>query len=109
MENSIKLVGRLARDPKVFNESKTLVVGVTIACDFYANGQEQADFIPVTLFGQQAETVLKNCKQGDLVSISGFLKPDRWESNGETRFRLQAVGQRVKFLARAQKNLAETA
>jgi single-strand DNA-binding protein len=109
MENSVKLVGRLARDPQEFSSTKTLVVGVTIACDFYSGGKEQADFIPLTLFGQQAETVLKNCKQGDLVSVEAFLKMDRWESNGEKRSRLQVCGKHVKFLARAQKNLAETA
>lgn len=77
MLNVITMVGRLTRDPELRKTtSGTAVAGFTLACDDSRkgpNGEKQTVFIPVSVFGAQSDIVVKFCKKGYLLGISGRL------------------------------------
>lgn len=69
MLNKSTIEGRLTRDPelKTVGEDK-FVCNITIACD-RPTKNKITDFIPVTLWGQQAKFCAQYAKKGYFVSI----------------------------------------
>lgn len=45
----------------------------------------------IEAWGKLAETLEKHCSKGTIISISGALKQDTWEDNGNTRERVKIV------------------
>ena len=66
--NKIILLGRLTRDPEVrYTPTGKVVCQFTLAVDRpFANqeGQREADFIPVVIWGKQAETCGNSLTKG---------------------------------------------
>ena len=77
-------VGRLVRDPdvKALNDGKT-VSKFTMAVDRRfknKNGEKEADFIPVVVFGKPAEFVAEYIKKGSMVSVSGRITTGSYDN-----------------------------
>jgi single-strand DNA-binding protein len=104
MMNSVNLVGRLTRDPEYRTYEKqngeigsvanfTLAVGRTKS--------EEADFVPVSVFGAQADAVNKYLKKGSLCSVQGRYNSRSYETeSGEKRYSHSVVADDVRFLER---------
>jgi single-strand DNA-binding protein len=79
--NSVNLTGRLARDPRKYNNQTYL----TVAVDRY-NQERNADFIPVAVYGASADKASENLVKGDMVGIpNGRLQLYR-DRNDNERF-----------------------
>lgn len=65
-----------------------------------ASGNEITDFFDISVFGVQAENLLKYCGKGSKVAISGHLKQNRWtdQETGKGRSRLRIIADRVEYL-----------
>lgn len=102
--NQVALVGRLSRSPELrYSASGKAMAFVTLAVDGYydkSKGGTVTDFIDVKLWGPLAENVAKHCVKGSLVSVIGRLASSKYEKNGETVFKLEVVGEEVKFLSK---------
>jgi single-stranded DNA-binding protein len=103
--NNGQLVGRLARDPKVFeNKDGSKKVLFTVFADRnYLNGQSerQSDAIPVEAFVRaQAQGLgpYANIHKGDLVAIGYVLRMDRYIKGGAEVFDLKVIAEDVTFL-----------
>lgn len=102
--NSFHGIGRLTKDPESSNigvEGKTPVSKFTIAIDRpRRNGEDQgADFIRVTVFGRQAETVDKYVSKGRQVGVSGRISTGTYKNNnGETVYTTEVIADTVEFL-----------
>ena len=68
--NKITLIGRITKDLELkhIGEKNTANVKFNLAVDNYENGQKGADFIPVTVWGKQAENLCKYCGKGSQQS-----------------------------------------
>lgn len=82
--NRVVIVGRLVRDPEVraLNDGKT-VSKFTVAVDRRfknKNGEKEADFIPVVVFGKPAEFVAEYVKKGNMVSVSGRITTGSYDN-----------------------------
>lgn len=78
MVNSVVLVGRLTRDPELRKTTTTgmSVASFTIAVDDSRkgpNGEKVTIFMPVSVFGNTADTVVKFTRKGSLVGVVGRL------------------------------------
>lgn len=100
-----QLIGRLARDPKVFeNQDGSKKVVFTVFADRnYVNGQNerQSDAIPVEAFVRaQAQGLgpYANIHKGDLVAIGYALRMDRYVKSGADVFDLKVIVEEVTFL-----------
>ncbi|MFE4332519.1 single-stranded DNA-binding protein [Streptomyces sp. NPDC056831] len=103
--NNGAIVGRLANDPKVFeNKDGSKKVLFTIFADRnYTNAQNQrdSDAVPVEAFVRAQTQGLgpySNIHKGDLVAVGYTLRMDRYSKNGEQFFDLKVISEDITFL-----------
>ncbi len=87
--NLVTLIGRLTADPELkFFSSGTAISKGTIAIDrsYKKDNQTVTDFIPVEVWGKQAEYFATCFQKGYLIAVSGSLDIDRYvDSDGNNR------------------------
>lgn len=101
--NNVQLIGRLTRDPEVRYTSgtQTAVATFKIAIDRppRKDGEKEADFPRIIVFGSQAENCEKYLAKGLMVGIQGRVQTGSYENkNGETVYTTDIVASRVEFL-----------
>lgn len=107
--NKVILMGNLTRDPELRSTpggAQVTEVGLAINdvyVDKQGNKQERVDFINVTFWGKQAETLARWKKKGDPLLIEGRLRMDQWDDKetGKKRSALKVQGMGFTFLGRA--------
>ncbi|GHV36722.1 single-stranded DNA-binding protein [Synergistales bacterium] len=84
--NKVVLMGNLARDPEIrYTVDKRAWVRFTVACGYsYKNKngeyQNDADFIPVTVWGSRAEFCARYLKKGSSVLVEGKISVRSYEA-----------------------------
>ena len=101
--NSVSLIGRLTRDPDVRYTAGTqmAVCRFSIAIDRppRQNGEKQADFPSIVVFGKQAENCERYLAKGRLVGVQGRLQTGSYTNkDGVTVYTTDVVADRVEFL-----------
>lgn len=97
-------IGRLTRDPELrYSGSGTAICNFTVAVDRKfkgANGEKEADFIPVVTFKQLAELVANHLSKGKLVGVEGRIQTRTYEGNdGQKRYVTEIIADSVQFLS----------
>lgn len=100
--NKAILMGRLVRDPELRQtQSNVAVCTFTLAVDRRfknANGERQADFIPVVAWRQTAEFVARYFQQGSKILIVGSIQRRSWEDNeGRKRYETEVIAEEAHF------------
>lgn len=104
--NRAVLIGRLTADPELrfIPGTGRPTSKVTVAVDrrrANAEGQREADFIPVVMWGKQAEALANYMVKGGLIAVSGRIKTGSYEAkDGTRRYTMEVVADEVKFLSR---------
>lgn len=85
--------GRLTRDPELrHTASGQAVTQFTMASNRIwkntAGKQEETIFIDVVVWGKQAETVSNILRKGRYAMVTGRLKQDNWEHEGQRRSKI---------------------
>ncbi len=101
--NKVVLIGRLTKDPelKFTPGTGTAVATFTVAVDrrFSKDGQREADFIPVVVWGKQAESTANYMSKGKLIGISGRIQTRSYDAkDGSKRYVTEVVAEEVQFL-----------
>lgn len=100
--NKVVLIGRLTKDPELkFTPTETAVTTFTLAVEkrFKKEGQPQADFIPVVVWGKTGESVVNYKKKGALLSVAGRIETRNYEAkDGSKRYVTEVVADEVSFL-----------
>ncbi|MGB7604012.1 MAG: single-stranded DNA-binding protein [Lutisporaceae bacterium] len=104
--NKVALVGRLTKDPEVryTANNQTPVAKFTIAVNrmFKQEGQPDADFIPVVVWGKPAENCGKYISKGRLVAVAGRIQTRSWDDQeGKRHFTTEVIADEVHFLDKA--------
>lgn len=107
--NKVVLIGRMTKDPelKFTPGTGTAVATFTIAVNrrFKKEGQPDADFIPVVVWGKQAESTANYMKKGSLLSVAGRIETRSYEAkDGGRRYVTEVVADEVSFLEYGNKN-----
>ncbi|MGE9130983.1 single-stranded DNA-binding protein [Lacticaseibacillus paracasei] len=83
--NSVNLIGRVAMDAKVGNGVLTSLLAVKRI--YKSSDGVEADFIPITLFGKQADNFNRLTNKGDKVGIDGSIRTNKYaDENGEIHY-----------------------
>jgi single-strand DNA-binding protein len=102
--NKVQLVGRLVRDPDFYVSEKGAARSVfTLVTKGYWSKKEQKtidDFVPVTMWGKQAERFAEHAKKGWLVSIVGRVSSSRYEKDGKMIYTLDVIAEEFEFLSK---------
>ncbi|MEG1256878.1 single-stranded DNA-binding protein [Clostridium sp.] len=107
--NKVVLIGRLTKNPELNFTSGTgnAVCKFTIAVNrrFKKEGQPEADFIPVVVWGKQAESTANYMKKGSLLSVAGRIETRSYEAtDGSRRYVTEVIADEVSFLEYGNKN-----
>lgn len=101
--NRVVLIGRLTKDPelKFTPGTGTAVTSFTLAVDrrFKKEGQQEADFIPIVVWGKQAESTANYMSKGRLMGVSGRIQTRSYDAkDGTRRYVTEVVADEVQFL-----------
>lgn len=105
--NKVVLIGRLTKDPELrFTPgSGAAVTSLTLAVDKYNTKEKkmEADFIPVVIWGKQAESTASNMAKGSQMAISGRIQTRSYDAkDGTKRYVTEVVATEVKFLSKGK-------
>jgi single-strand DNA-binding protein len=102
--NKIVLLGRLLHDPemKVLEESGKVVTKFVLIVERNfrtSNGEREADFIPITLWGKKAEVASQFLVKGSKITASGRLQTRSYEDkDGNRRVAFEVVAEEFQFV-----------
>ncbi len=102
--NKVVIMGNLTRDPEIrYTASNKACARFTVAvCRTWkgSNGelQEHTDFIPVVVWGPQAENCERYLSKGRPVLVEGQIRPRSYEKDGQKRYVTEVQGDNVVFL-----------
>ena len=112
--NKVMLVGRLTRDP----EMRTSTSGMQIASFSLAvnrnfrnkEGNVDADFINVVVFGKQAETIGKYVTKGQQLGVEGRIQTRSYDAqDGTKRYTTDVVIDNFEFVSGSNRNANQNA
>lgn len=103
MINSVVLVGRLGADPELtYTQSGTAVCKFRLAVDRpprKGSDEKETDWLNVTCWNQQAESVHQYLGRGSLVGVEGRVQSSTWErEDGSRGYAVEVAAFRVTFL-----------
>ena len=112
--NNCVLIGRLCADPEMrVLQNGTATTRFTLAVDralskekkqeAQAKGSPTADFVPVTVWGKQAESCAEYLAKGRMVAVSGRITTGSYEKDGRTVYTTEVTAERVQFLEWGEK------
>ena len=114
--NKVILIGRLTKDPELRYTpgNGTAVTTLTLAVDNYNSktGEKGADFIPVVIWGKQAENTAQYMIKGSQIAISGRITTRSYDAkDGTKRYVTEVVADMfngVSFLSKGNGNNSST-
>ena len=113
--NKVILIGRLTKDPELKYSPGTgaAVTTITLAVDNYnsKSGERTADFIPIVIWGKQAENTAQYMSKGSQVAISGRISVRSYDAkDGTKRYVTEVVADTfngVNFLSKGKNGVSE--
>lgn len=111
MLNQSIIVGRLTKDPEVVsteNGRKMTQIIVAVNRSFKnIDGKYDTDFIRCILWNGVAVSTSEYCKKGDLVGIKGRLQSNSYEVDGQVKYSVDIIAEKVTFLSNKKLEEAE--
>ena len=104
MLNQTVIVGRLVRDPELYEtENGNKVTNITLAVPRSyknVNGEYDTDFVPCVLWKGVAENTVEYCHKGDLLGVNGHVQTRDIEIEEDVKRKLvEIVAEKVTFLS----------
>lgn len=82
--NNYSAIGRVAMDAKLGNNVLTSLLAIR---RIYKSSDGDTDFVPLTIFGKQADNFNRLTKKGDKIGIDGSIKTSKYaDENGEVHY-----------------------
>ena len=105
--NSVVLVGRITKDvgsdersfSYIGNGTAKAVVNIAVNRGVKKGDkwEDEASFFDVVIWGKTAENLKPRLTKGTQITVSGYLKQDRWEKDGHKQSRVQVVADMVEI------------
>jgi single-strand DNA-binding protein len=104
MLNRIVLIGRLTKDPELrYTPNGKAVASFTLAVDRQfknQQGEKEADFINIVVWGVQAEHCANYLSKGKLAAVDGRLQIRSFDGqDGQKRWITEVIADNVRFLS----------
>lgn len=96
-------IGRLTKDPELrYTPNNKAVCDFNIAVNrtyTNENGERETDFINIQVWGKQAENLKKYQSKGSLIGVSGELRINQWEEEGQRKYKTFILANQIEFLS----------
>lgn len=107
--NKVVLIGNLTKDVELKNTqgNGTAVATINLAVENYnfQTKKKGADFIPVTVWGKQAENLSKYCSKGSKIAVSGRITQRSYDAkDGTKRYIIEVLADNfngIEFLSKS--------
>lgn len=101
--NKCVLVGRMCANPELLfgKGTGTAVCKFTIAVNrrFKREGQPEADFLPVTIFGKSGEATANYMVKGSQISIAGSIQTSNYMNKDNVKvYKTEIIADEIDFL-----------
>lgn len=105
--NKVILVGRLTKDPEVrYTPTGKVVASFTLAVNrgfTTKDSAQEADFIPIVVWGNSAEFCGNNLNKGSKVLVDGRLQVRSYDAkDGSKRYVTEVIANNLEALERRQ-------
>ncbi len=105
--NQVVLVGRLTRPQELkFTQGGMAIMTFSLAVGKRVKKgdkwEDEANFFDCTMFGKSAEAVKQYLTKGQQVSISGELRQERWEKDGQKNSRVTIIVNHLQLVGGKQ-------
>ena len=112
MYNKVILIGRLTATPEmVKTPNDKSVTRVTLAVNRRfkrQDGEREADFINIVVWGRLAETLASYGSKGSLITVDGELRTRKYEKDGKKHYITEVLASSFQLLeSRAQRAMRE--
>ncbi|NFA60033.1 single-stranded DNA-binding protein [Clostridium botulinum] len=106
--NMTSLLGRIATNFEVKQVNNTSITNFILAVDTTrkdkeGNGYESA-FLPIVIFGKNAENTYKHVAKGDTVCVTGELRSRAYKKNGTDVMVIEVIAKNIEFVRRSKAN-----
>ena len=111
--NSVVLVGRITKDvgsdersfSYIGNGTAKAIVSLAVNRGVKKGDkwEDETSFFDVVIWGKTAESLKPKLIKGRQITVSGYLKQDRWEKDGQKQSRVQVVAESVQLLGGGNK------
>lgn len=108
--NKIFLVGRLAKEPKIFKKDNNTSAIITLAVDGSYNKETKetnAEFVDLKAFGRNAEILEQWATKGQLLEIEARFHNSNYQKDNTTIYQTDVIIDNFKFLSSGKKEDAE--
>jgi single-strand DNA-binding protein len=105
--NKVALLGRITKDFELKQAGNTPYCGFSLAVNrkFKKDGEQQADFIIVKVFGKTAEFCAKYFSKGQQVAISGRIQTGSYDGkDGQKVYTTEVIAEDVYFADSKKEN-----
>lgn len=111
--NHITLLGRLVKDPEIkYTPTEKCVAQFTLAVDRpfkNADGNKEADFIPVVVWNRAAELIGNSCVKGHRLLVEGRLQIRSYQAkDGTKKYITEVVANSVEFIEKKSDSAPKT-
>ena len=101
--NSVTLIARLTRDSELkYSSGGVAVANLSIAVNSKKKQGDrwvdEVDYFDCTLFGKQAENLNQYLNKGKQVGVTGRLKQNRWEKDGQNYSKVVVIVSQIDLL-----------
>lgn len=111
MANKVILMGRLTKDPEIrYTPSQKVVAQFTLAVDrpfLNQQGQREADFIPVIVWGKGAELIGNSCAKGHRLLVEGRIQIRNFDAkDGTKHWVTEIIASNFEFIEKKEKTMS---
>lgn len=101
--NHVVLVGRLTRDSELkYTNTGTAIGKFSIAVNRRKRSgdqwTEEVSYFDIVLWGKTAEAINQYLQKGKQIAVSGELRQNRWEQDGQNRSKVEVIANNVQLL-----------
>lgn len=101
MINNITIIGNLTKDAEIrYTQTGKAVVNFSLA---YNHDKETVSYFDITVWGEYGEKVKPYLTKGKQVAVTGELRQDRWEKDGQARSKVGITARSLQLLGGAEK------
>ena len=103
--NSVCLIGNLTRDPELrysTGANQTAICRFTLAVNDGYGEKQRTNFIPIVVFGKQAENCDRYLAKGRKAAVAGRIQTGSYEKDGRTVYTTEVIANNVEFLSSGQ-------
>ena len=106
--NQVNLIGNLTRDVELrYTTDQKPIARFSIAVDDGYGEQKRTSYIPIVVFGKQAENADRYLSKGSKVAVNGRIQTGSYEKDGRTIYTTDIIAERVEFLTKKPSSNSE--